>query len=130
MKTKNTQLKNLNLEPLAIAKYFYERGVNNDIAIIHRLVYLTYLEVLKKENTLLFTEEWQAQPGGPILKTIAQQMWEYFDKYGDCQKLFAKVKPIEQKNILPYLESMYQRYKIYAKEEDQYKLFEETQTKP
>ena len=55
MKTKNTQLKNLNLEPLAIAKYFYEKGIE-DMALSQRLIYLSYLEALK-DGYLLFEEE-------------------------------------------------------------------------
>ncbi|CAG8843794.1 15792_t:CDS:1, partial [Racocetra persica] len=56
---KRGELKNLNIEPLSIAKYFYEKGANN-IALIQRLIYLSFLKVLEEENTLLFAEEWQA----------------------------------------------------------------------
>jgi len=52
----NKKLKNLNLEPLSIAKYFYERGVKN-LSLIQKLIYLTFVEVIEKENTLLFNEE-------------------------------------------------------------------------
>jgi hypothetical protein len=52
----NKKLKELNLEPLSIAKFFYEKGAD-DTAIIQRLIYLTYLKVLKEKNALLFEEE-------------------------------------------------------------------------
>jgi hypothetical protein len=50
------ELKNLDVEPLSVAKFFYEKGVE-DIAIIQRLIYLVYCEILEKENLILFKEE-------------------------------------------------------------------------
>ncbi|CAG8669936.1 12330_t:CDS:2 [Ambispora gerdemannii] len=57
-KSKKTKLKNLNIEPLSVAKYFYEKGIE-DMALSQRLIYLSYLEALK-DGYLLFGEEWQA----------------------------------------------------------------------
>ena len=67
MAAKTTKLKNLNIEPLSVAKYFYEKGVE-DIALSQRLIYLSYLESLK-DGYLLFAEEWQAWPHGPAVKS-------------------------------------------------------------
>lgn len=52
---KATKLKNLNINPLSVAKYFYERGIE-DMALSQRLIYLSYQETLK-DGYLLFEEE-------------------------------------------------------------------------
>ena len=59
MPVRTSKLKNLNINPLSVAKYFYEKGVE-DYRLMQDLIYLTYREVLKKENALLFEEEFQA----------------------------------------------------------------------
>ena len=56
---KNNKLKQLNLNPLSVAKYFYEKGIETN-SIMQDLLYLSYREILKKENALLFEEEFQA----------------------------------------------------------------------
>lgn len=56
---KTIKLKNLNIQPLSVAKYFYEKGVE-DYRLMQDLIYLTYREVLKKENKVLFKEKFQA----------------------------------------------------------------------
>jgi len=55
----NNKLKQLNLNPLSVAKFFYEKGIETN-SIMQDLLYLSYREVIKKENTLLFEEEFQA----------------------------------------------------------------------
>ena len=57
--TKSNKLKNLNIQPLSVAKYFYERGIE-DYRLMQDMLYLTYREVLKKENKVLFKEKFQA----------------------------------------------------------------------
>jgi len=59
MVVKTVKLKNLNLNPLSVAKYFYEKGIE-DYRLMQDLIYLTYREVLKKENQILFKEKFQA----------------------------------------------------------------------
>ena len=59
MVARTTKLKSLNIQPLSVAKYFWEKGVETN-SIMQDLLYLSYREFLKKENTLLFTEEFQA----------------------------------------------------------------------
>jgi len=49
-------VENLNIETLSIAKFFYEKGAKN-IALIQRLIYLSFLKVIKEEKVLLFTED-------------------------------------------------------------------------
>ncbi|CAG8651347.1 16832_t:CDS:2, partial [Racocetra persica] len=53
---KREELKNLNIEPVSVAKFFYEKGAKN-IALIQRLIYLAFLKVLQEKNILLFAEE-------------------------------------------------------------------------
>ena len=59
MATKTIKLKQLNLNPLSVAKYFYEKGIE-DYRLMQDLMYLTYREILKKENKVLFKEKFQA----------------------------------------------------------------------
>ena len=58
----NNKLKQLNLNPLSIAKFLYEKLGERAIeqAFIQPLIYLVYSEILKKENILLFKEEFRA----------------------------------------------------------------------
>jgi hypothetical protein len=57
--TQTLKLKNLNLSPLSVAKYFYKKGFE-DYRLIQDVIYLTYREVLKKEGGVLFKEKFQA----------------------------------------------------------------------
>ena len=56
---RSNKLKQLNLNPLSVAKYFYQKGIETN-STMQDLLYLSYREVLKKENALLFEEEFQA----------------------------------------------------------------------
>ena len=49
----------LDITPFSVAKFFYEKGIELN-STMQDLLYLSYLEVLKKEKVLLFTEEFQA----------------------------------------------------------------------
>jgi len=62
MVAKTTKLKNLNLNPLSLVKFFYEKFGAKVIEqpFIQPLIYLAYSEILKKENILLFKEEFRA----------------------------------------------------------------------
>ena len=127
---KNNQPKNLNLEPLAIAKFFYKKGIN-DLAIIQRLIYLTYLEVLKKENALLFAEEWQAWSGGPVIESVLYAMLKHFYKHGNnYDKFFQLVPSLKEQKIIKHCEKLIKHYQEYEKTNDQYKIYEETKTTP
>ncbi len=52
-------LSSLEINPLSAAKFFYEKGIQLN-STMQDLLYLSYLEVLKKEKCLLFKEEFQA----------------------------------------------------------------------
>ena len=56
MPARTIKLKQLNLNPLSVAKYFWEKGIETN-SIMQDLLYLSYRETLKKENALLFEEE-------------------------------------------------------------------------
>jgi len=58
-RTNKLKLKNLNLNPLSVAKYFYGKGFE-DYRLMQDMIYLTYREVLKKESKILFKEKFQA----------------------------------------------------------------------
>jgi len=55
MAVRTNKLKQLNLNPLSVAKYFYEKGIEVS-PVNQRLIYFTYLEALK-DGYLLFEEE-------------------------------------------------------------------------
>jgi len=59
MPAKTIKLKQLNLNPLSVAKFFYQKGIE-DYRSIQDAIYLTYREVLKKESKVLFKEKFQA----------------------------------------------------------------------
>ncbi|WP_147410842.1 type II toxin-antitoxin system antitoxin SocA domain-containing protein [endosymbiont GvMRE of Glomus versiforme] len=122
------QTKILNIVPLSLAKYFYEKGIE-DIGVIQDLIYLTYLEVLKKENILLFSEEWQAWNSGPVIESVFYAMNENW-KDKDRKKLFQKTLPLTQKNIIKHCEKQIKDYQIIEQEKDQYKLLGAVQTEP
>jgi hypothetical protein len=52
------KLKSLNIKPLSMAKYFYEKGIVSHL-FIQKLIYFSFLEGLKN-NLLFFSESFQA----------------------------------------------------------------------
>ncbi|CAG8774717.1 7718_t:CDS:2 [Racocetra persica] len=68
----NIELKPLNIEPLAIAKYFYERGITSHL-FIQKLLYFTFLKGLKN-GLLLFEEKFQAWRYGAVLESVHRVM--------------------------------------------------------
>ena len=94
--------KQLSLNSLSIAKFFYqklgERGVEQPF--LQPITYLAYKEILKKENILLFKEEFQAGSVCPVLLSLR----DIIRKHGDhLDHFFAQVPDLEDKRILPYL---------------------------
>ena len=92
------------------------------MALSQRLIYLSYLEVLK-DGHLLFEEGWQAWPHGPAVKSVFDKMHDY--RY-HLDKLFKPVKDISDKKALNQLEKIYQKYK----NTEPYLIFEKAQNKP
>ena len=111
------KLKNLNIQPLSVAKFFYERGIE-DYRLMQDMLYLTYREVLKKEGKVLFKEKFQAWEGGPMLESVYQQMEHHFEEHGTMDCLFEPVKDIEDKKIKQYLTKTYRDYQTAKKQGD------------
>lgn len=101
----NFPLKDLNISPLAMAKYLYQRGISSHL-VIQKLIYLAFLDGLKND-LLLFSERFQAWKHGPVLRSV-------FDKIttgSDLDKMFAKVSELKKKEVVSILENTYQTYR-------------------
>ncbi|KLL03865.1 MAG: hypothetical protein MRERV_32c041 [Mycoplasmataceae bacterium RV_VA103A] len=128
MVTKSNKLKNLNINPLSVAKYFYEKGIELN-STMQDLLYLTYQEILKKENSLLFTEEFQAWEGGPTLHSVFYAMHDYFEKNETYEGLFDKVANLKNKIVINHLENIYQQYKKAESQKRTLDFYEKTKDK-
>ena len=106
----NLMLKQLNLNPLSVAKYFWKKEGIDDYALIQDFLYLTYLEVLKKEGQVLFKEKFQAWEECPVLESVHQHMKYHFEKHGTMDCLFEQVEDLGDKEIKPYLTKTYRDY--------------------
>jgi uncharacterized phage-associated protein len=125
----NLKLKQLNLNPLSVAKYFYEKGFE-DYGLIQNFLYLTYREVLKKENKILFKEKFQAWEDGPMLESVYQQMRYHFKEHRTLDCLFETVEDIKDKTIKSYLTKTYRDYQNSKKKGKQIEFFFQTQDVP
>ncbi|CAG8448032.1 795_t:CDS:2 [Racocetra fulgida] len=97
-------LQRFDINPFSLAKYFYERGIE-DIAIIQKLTYLTYLEVLEKENILLdFGEDFQAWDGGPVIESVFSAMSKDWEKYGNYERILKKIPVLNEEKIIRHCE--------------------------
>lgn len=120
----------LKINPFSLAKFFYERGID-DVAIIQKLIYLTYLEVLDKENILLdLGENWQAWPSGPILEKVFFTMMKDWHENGNYETVLGKTPKLGQEKIIEYCGEWERYYRIMEKGKKQYKLSEESQNQP
>lgn len=102
-----SKLKKLKLNPLSVAKYFYENWKITSPVIMQRLIYLTYLEILREKDILLFEEKFQAWPGGPVLESVIYPMYE---KHSNIKLFFDKVVSIDNPLVLNYLEKIGKEY--------------------
>ena len=123
MVAKTIKLKNLDLNPLSVAKYFYEKGIETN-SIMQDLLYLSYLEVIKKESALIFAEEFQAWEGGPTLHSVFYAMSDYMEKNETYKGLFDKVPRIKGKSVISHLENIYQQYKKYEAQKNELDFYE------
>ena len=115
------KIKHLKLNPLAVAKFFWKRGIEI-LPVNQRLIYFTYLEALK-QGYLLFEEEWQAWPHGPVIELIVDEM---FDHRHNLAKLFKRVEDIDNELVLDWAEKVFKKHK----NTEQYLIFEKAQNKP
>ena len=116
------KIKHLKLNPLSVAKFFWEKGVE-DMALMQRILYLLSLETIIKENTLLFEEEWQAWPHGPAVKSVFDKM---HDSRYELDKLFAPVKDLDHELALNFANKTFKKYH----KTEPYLIFEKAQNKP
>ena len=128
MKKVDSKIKHLRLNPLSVAKYFYEREIELN-STMQDLLYLAYLEVLKKEKALLFEEEFQAWRAGPTLNSVFYAMDNYFEKNKTYEGLFDKISSIKNKIILEHLENVYQQYRKYETKKRQLNFAEKAKNK-
>ena len=115
MVTRNIKLKNLDLNPLSVAKYFYEKGIETN-SIMQDFLYLSYLEIIKKESALIFAEEFQAWRAGPTLNSVFYAMSDYMKKNETYEGLFDKVPSIKSKTVISHLENIYRQYEKYEEQ--------------
>src|SRR5207253_5671924 len=101
--------KNLNLNPLSIAKFFYEKlgekGVEQ--TFLQPITYLVYQEVLKKENLLLFKEEFILGIASPILPSLTDLIKKYG---GDLEGFFSEIPDVANHRVLLYLEKLAKKH--------------------
>ena len=117
MPVRAIKLKQLNLNPLSVAKYFYGKGIE-DYRLMQDLLYLSYREVLKKENKILFKEKFQAWENCPVLESVHQQMKYHFKEHRTMDCLFEQVEELENKEIKTYLTKIYRDYQNAKKKGD------------
>jgi uncharacterized phage-associated protein len=122
MPARTTKLKNLNIQPLSVAKYFYKGGIE-DMAIMQLMLYFLFLEILKEKKYLLFKEEWQAWPNGPAVKSVFDKM---HDNRHNLKKVFNPAKDLDNELVLNYADKIWQKHK----NAEPYIIFEKAQNKP
>ncbi|KLL03640.1 MAG: hypothetical protein MRERV_36c024 [Mycoplasmataceae bacterium RV_VA103A] len=102
----NLRPKQLNLNPLSVAKFFYEklgkRGVEQPF--IHPALYLTYREILKKENIGIFKEEFEDWETTPALPSV----YVYLEK--NNKPTFHQIPDITNEIVIHHLENISRRY--------------------
>src|SRR5437868_5222063 len=98
--------KNLNINPLSIAKFFYERLGERaaEQPFIHPALYLTYREVQKKENILLFKEKFVNAETTPVLPSV----YDYLEK--NSKPTIRQIPDTTNETIIYHLEKICQRY--------------------
>jgi len=99
------KLKNLNVEPLRIARFFYLKGIVSHL-VIQKLVYFSFLEGLKND-LLLFSETFQAWKYGPVLRSVFDEM----TNCSDLDVMFAQVSALRRSEVIQLLENAYQSNK-------------------
>ncbi|CAG8674157.1 3687_t:CDS:2, partial [Ambispora gerdemannii] len=93
-------------------------------------LYLTYREILKKENKVLFKEKFQAWGGGPFLESVYRQMKLNFKEHESLDCLFEQVEDIEDKTIKSYLSKIHRDYQNSKKKGGEIDFFFQTQDEP
>jgi hypothetical protein len=105
----NLKPRQLDLNPLSMAKFFYEklgeRGVEQPF--LQPITYLAYCEILKKKNLLLFREEFIGSTVSPILPSLKNLI----KNHGDHLELFfSQIPNITEPSVLPHLEKLVKKH--------------------
>src|SRR2546430_14197926 len=105
----NLRPKQLNLNPLSVAKFFYEklgeRGVEQ--TFLQPMTYLACQEILKKENLLLFAEKFHTGLASPILFSLT----DLIKKHGDhLDNFFFQIPDINNSQVLLHLEKLVKKH--------------------
>src|SRR3954469_4042693 len=98
--------RNLNINPLSVVKFFYERLGERvtEQPFIHPALYLTYHEIQKKEDIILFKEKFVEAETTPVLPSV----YNYLEK--NSKPTFRQIPDITNETIAYYLEKICQRY--------------------
>ena len=102
------KIKHLKLNPLSVAKFFYkeigERAL--DPAFIQPIIYLCHKELKKKENLLLFEEEFKISEYTPFLPSLDKLL----ENENKIIKELTKAEDINNFLVIKYLKSFAQKY--------------------
>lgn len=104
----NLKPKQLNLNPLSVAKFFYENLGERalDPAFIQPTIYLCYKEIEKKENLLLFAEEFEDSEYTPYLTSLDKLI----ENEKQLLRKFNKVEDITNPLVTKHLKNFAQKY--------------------
>jgi hypothetical protein len=102
------RIKCLNIQPLSVVKYFYEEVGERalDPAFIQPIIYLVYNEVLKKENSLLFAEEFETNESTPFLSSLDKLL----ENEKQLLRELNKTKDINNSLVIKYLERISRKH--------------------
>src|SRR3954451_6668665 len=102
------KIKHFRISPLSVAKYFYEvigeRAL--DPAFIQPIIYLCYNDLKKKENLLLFEEEFKTSKQTPFLSSLDKLL----ENENKAAKELVKSKDINNCLVIKRLEKFAQKH--------------------
>ena len=101
--------KNLNINPLSIAKFFYEKlgekGVEQ--TFLQPIAYLACQEILKKENLILFNEKFHNGLTSPVLFSLTDLIRNHGDH---LDSFFSQIPNITNSHVLYHLERLAKKH--------------------
>lgn len=87
-------------------------------------VMVTKTNKLKQKNGyLLFEEEWQAWPRGPVVESVVDKM---FDHRHNLKKLFGKIEELDNESVIDCADKIFKKYH----KTEPYILSQKAQNKP
>jgi len=101
--------RNLNINPLSIAKFFYERlgekGVEQ--TFLQPITYLACQEILKRENLILFNEKFHNGLTSPVLLSLTDLIRNHGDH---LDNFFSQTPSITNSRVLHHLERLAKKH--------------------